>query len=68
MSVTASPGRTWNFWLVERRLPFLAGKIAAALPDIGRRLAYLSDMGGIPASAGKADLRNEGDLERQSVL
>src|SRR5262249_29159733 len=68
MSAAASPGRTWNSWSVERWLPFLAGKTATALPAIGGRFPDLPDMGGIPASAGKADSWNEGDPGHQPAL
>src|SRR3954463_9426744 len=50
MSAAASPGRTWNIRVVERRLPVLAGTPAAGFLCPGHGVARLSDLGSIPSS------------------
>ncbi len=44
MSAASSPGRTWLTFGVERRMPFLAGALAAAIFYSGDYVTRLSGM------------------------
>ena len=61
MNPSASPGRTWNIFIVQRRVPVLARAAAATLFHDGYGVARLSGLGGAPASAFHANRLDEGN-------
>ena len=65
MSAASSPGRTWPGFIAERRVPVLAGALAAAVLHGGRFGALLSGLGGAPSTALFAYVGNQNDSRRQ---